>query len=233
MIETQEIDERGFFWWAEEPIPAGHFAPGNAVSGTFEIRPDGQTTLKLDGTLPRTESALADFSDERSSNRAIVGILASSDRYVRLERLYPDGSKFSSRGPSFEGFAALSCLVSRAPLIGSASGSCCTSVELPLEGFEPWLRLKAVQTRQTKTGLIAEYHRPSEHSYTLDMGAHLAVRFEVNASLGIYDASLTLTQRGVLTYTPSSAISLSEVQEITSRFEGLLILLTDFERDLG
>lgn len=233
MIETQEIEERGFFWWAEETIPAGHFAPRGAVSGSFKIRPDGQTTLKLDGTLPRTERALADFSDERPSSRAIVGILASSDRYVRLERLYPDGGKFSSRGPSFEGFAALTCVVSKAPLTGSVSGSCCTSVELSLEGFEAWLRLRAIRTRQTETGLIAEYHPPSDHSYDLNIGAQLAVRFEATASPSTYDVSLTISQRGLLAYIPASAITLGEVQEITSRFEDLMILLSDTERDLG
>ena len=53
-----DLDERGYFWWADEPVPDGHFAPENAVDGLIQIDTNGTIKLTLDDVLPRGPGSL-------------------------------------------------------------------------------------------------------------------------------------------------------------------------------
>ena len=46
------LEERGLFWWADEPVPEKQFAPDSCLAGLLTISDDGQTRLELDGYFP-------------------------------------------------------------------------------------------------------------------------------------------------------------------------------------
>lgn len=49
------LQERGRFWWHEELIPSGYFAPESAITGLLTVEA-GKIALELDGILPTDES---------------------------------------------------------------------------------------------------------------------------------------------------------------------------------
>src|SRR5258708_2230430 len=102
------IKARGYFWWADEVIPAGCFAPPTCVIGELEISIAGHIALRLDGTLGKVSERLF---NRRPTERPICGVLIGRSEYVRLADVAAGGSLFSSSGPSTEQFTADQCLI--------------------------------------------------------------------------------------------------------------------------
>ena len=46
------LEERGLFWWSDEPVPEHQFAPDSCLTGLLTIDDDGRTRLELDGYFP-------------------------------------------------------------------------------------------------------------------------------------------------------------------------------------
>jgi hypothetical protein len=75
------LEERGYFWWNDEPIPQGHLAPASAVAGLLKIDDNGRIDLELDGVLPSTHGPFAAIKDQgkdwtgisRASSKRPVG----------------------------------------------------------------------------------------------------------------------------------------------------------------
>lgn len=53
-MQSEEIDARGLFWWGDESVPQGHYAPPNPAPGRLKIDLTGQINLELE--LPSTRS---------------------------------------------------------------------------------------------------------------------------------------------------------------------------------
>ena|SRR5258708_6281688 len=78
------LQERGRFWWHEERIPAGYFAPESAVTGLLTIEP-GRIALELDGILPTGETpfeALTARQGETMPDKLIQGILSLTGKRI-------------------------------------------------------------------------------------------------------------------------------------------------------
>jgi len=234
-MKAKEIIERGLFWLADEVVPERHFAPGSAIWGTLLVGPDGKSSLELDGVFPRSKETSRSPFDPWPTECAIVGQLKGTGSYVRMQQVMSNGTQWRTQAPSFEKFMASSCLVGDKAgdmsVAGPGPNPCYLSIQVSLEGFEPWLGLKSAATKKTPDGLIAQYQQPKDHFYNLKEGS-LEIRVELTPSRGDHTSSLTITQRGLLTYTSRDAMSLDKVKEVTSRIEDLLILLTDCERGL-
>jgi hypothetical protein len=94
---------RGFFWWSEEPIPNGQFAPSGAIPGALEVEETGIASLMLDATLPRGRlGPIGAIFRREEDGRPIQGMLAGSNLYVKLAELIPNGANASAVGPSSE-----------------------------------------------------------------------------------------------------------------------------------
>src|SRR6266446_6956767 len=81
------VQERGFFWWADQPVPEKHFAPETAVVGELKITMEGRVTLDLYSLLSDQSNPLAAFArpnDPSLSKRRIQGILIDSSRRILL-----------------------------------------------------------------------------------------------------------------------------------------------------
>jgi|ERR1019366_3544053 hypothetical protein len=106
------VKARGYFWWADEVIPEGCFAPPTMVTGELEISSVGRIALRLDSTLGKAAERLF---NRRPTERPITGIFIGRHEYVRLSGLIPNGGNFSSGGSSTKGFIARFCLISSQP----------------------------------------------------------------------------------------------------------------------
>lgn len=45
------LEEHGRFWWHDEPLPEGCYAPEKSVTGTVNIDEAGRATVDLHGAL--------------------------------------------------------------------------------------------------------------------------------------------------------------------------------------
>jgi hypothetical protein len=50
-VNSNILEETGYFWWSDVPVPASQFAPEAAVVGRLIIQEDGQSRLELEGVL--------------------------------------------------------------------------------------------------------------------------------------------------------------------------------------
>ncbi len=75
------LEEHGLFWWDDEPIPEGSWAPEGSQIGTLKIDDKGSAILELDGLFPGDSDPFAIFYDLqrlKKEHRCIQGKLKDS-----------------------------------------------------------------------------------------------------------------------------------------------------------
>ena len=60
-MTSKLLEETGYFWWGDTPLPSGQFAPESAVVGKLSIDEEGYSRLELEGVLPNELGPLAAF----------------------------------------------------------------------------------------------------------------------------------------------------------------------------
>src|SRR3954447_8733138 len=165
------LQERGLFWWANDPVPTTQFAPDTSVFGELKIEAEGRITLDLDGMISdRSKSlpALASSIDEPElKTRMIQGLLKDSSKRVLLCDLSRRVGHFASSNMSTEGFLAAYCLVGEQDFPRNLKELHYSYVDIDLKGFEEWLRLSSIQTKRSKISLHTRYRRPKNMEYSL------------------------------------------------------------------
>lgn len=232
------LEERGLFWWHDEPIPENQFAPDNCVAGTLTIAMDGSASLDLDGYLPNEQGPFQVLSDQNKvfpPNTAIQGKLkGKKDNNVLLFKLRKSGSSFSTHGMSHERYVANACLVAQTSLPTANRSLLFASLNVELKGLEQWLGLGNIGITRSRKRVTVKYRKPEDEVYTLSDGtlvlSYLAMGIWPGKSRLTYrEDELNLVERAVLCYKPKKRRSLEEMIEQYSRIQELFILLTGSE----
>lgn len=234
------LEERGLFWWHDEPIPENQFAPDNCVAGTLTIAADGAASLDLDGYLANEhEHGLQHFFADQSKvfppDKAIQGKLKGGKKNdVLLFKLRKDGSSFSTNGMSHERYVANASLVAQGSLPTAKQSLRFASLNIELKGLEQWLRLGNIHVTRSRTCVSAKYRKPKDDVYMLTDGT-LAMSYVAmglwpgNKRIAYREDELNLVERVVLRYRPKKRRSLEEMIEEYGRIQELFILLTGSE----
>jgi hypothetical protein len=230
------IDETGYFWWSDVPVPAGQFAPDSAVVGRLMIDGEGRSRLELEGVFPSTLGPMAAFTDDglRPEERRIHGVLKASNKTIRLHRVHRDGGHFKSSGISFERYIASRCLVGDGPFTDKETPLEFQSLMVDLKGFEQWMWLRGITVERTDAGVTAEYQKPDKISYVLDDGEMQVVFGVIGPYRGkFHNASLQLTEFAEVIQIPQQAMSLKDLEARYVLLSDFFILLTgsDFNLD--
>ena len=230
-MKTIILEERGYFWWHDEPTPKGHFAPESSVTGVLKIDERGKVELELDGILPSDEGPFAPFLSDRKSfppDKSIQGILKSSNKFALLLGLIRNGGQLKSRGISYEKYDAMNCLVGSGPFPQTNKPLRFHKLQFHLKGFEEWLRLGSIETNRTKSSISAKYKIPKNITYPLDDGA-LSIKYDISGPyLGKQRMhSLALSEEASICYAPKQSTLLEEMKTLYGLMEDLFILLTD------
>ncbi|WP_416047947.1 HEPN domain-containing protein [Cupriavidus basilensis] len=236
MILTAKIlDERGYFWWRDEAVPKGHFAPDGAVTGVLSIDSDGTIRLELDGSLASEHDPWASIFDrgrDLSPEKAIQGKLKDSNRNVLLLGLRKNGGQVSSNGISYERFLAMQCLVSERNLPPLQKPLRFDALEVDLKGLEEWLRIGNIETTHWRSRITAKHRLPKPDVYRIDGGV-LTIRYEISGPWANRSPrrshTLTLVESATISYAPTDRLSLSDMQSEYSMMQDLFILLTGCE----
>jgi hypothetical protein len=205
-----ELDERGHFWWADDPVPKGHFAPESAVPGQIQVGTNGATKLILDGVLPRARgkrNLSPDAIPGKEPELAVVGLIKKGQRYVRLEQLSFAGLSLGSKQPTSESLRARLCVQGHRLIADLPPNRYCKSIRLSLAGFEEWLQLRPPGLEEDASELTARIPKPPEKVYELD-NATITIRVEINRQSNGRLREIILRQEGYLTYTSRSLMTL-------------------------
>jgi hypothetical protein len=222
------LEERGRFWWNDQAIPDGQFAPQASVAGLLNIASDGGITIELDGLLSIPDQSLSGVmvQPEELQDKCIQGILRATDRRVLLVTISKAGARSSNRGFSSESFRATDCLVSNEPFPTAPPPSTFRSLQIGLAGYENWLRLGSITTSWSEEHITIEYNKPKPPVYKTDDGT-LTFNFLSGCSFtpGKSDR-VSMKESAWLVYSVNEPATLEGLRERFRLFEDLLILLT-------
>jgi hypothetical protein len=231
------LQERGLFWWADQPVPSTQFAPDTSVFGELKIDVEGRITLDLDGVisdLKRSLPALTSSIDESElKTRRIRGLLKGSNKRILLCDLSRRGSRFASANVSTEGFRAAHCLVGDQNFPKNLKDLLYSSVDVDLKGFEEWLRLGSIRTKRSKIALQAKYRCPKTIDYFLPNGKFSVVYDLTGPWFGdTRQDKLDVRESVLLRFKPTQRMSFKDVTTYCSLLQELFILITDSNYNL-
>ncbi|HEV2270826.1 MAG TPA: HEPN domain-containing protein [Steroidobacteraceae bacterium] len=224
------IDDHGYFWWSDEPVPPNQFAPDSSVAGTIRINGDGRIDLELHAVMPNEHGAwgaAASSGKPIPPGRGIHGILKGSGRSVLLSGVTKSGAHLATAGISYEKFFAEHALLGRGALRSEELPLSFRSLVIELGGFEEWLILRSIESERTQTTLTARYEAPEDVTYPLEEGT-LVLRYDIS---GPYlgkgrTRHLELIESASIEYVPKVHISLEEAKQEYGLLAELFIVLT-------
>lgn len=222
------VEDRGYFWWREQPVPDDCYAPDDCVTGVFSIDENGSAHLELDAYMPNNGSRTPAVLSGQQDARSIQGILKEGNRRVLLLDAVSNGGTFNTGGISYDRFSATNCLVGSAEFPRRKRSLQFNSLAVDLIGYEEWLRLGSIYISRTKSKIVAKHSKPKDHSYRLS-DATLAVRHFISGPyLGKHRRhDLSLRESVTLKFRPKQSMSLEQVRSELHYLQDLFVLLTD------
>jgi hypothetical protein len=223
------LEERGLFWWCDEPIPAGKLAPASSISGLLKIENDGRISLELDGFLPSEHGPFAAIADSgKMLDKSIQGLLKANGNRLLLTEVIANGGEIRSNNISFQRFLAMNCLVGEEVFPADHAPLMFNSLEVGLAGFEGWLRLGSITISRSKEQISAEYKEPTPAVYDVEDG-RLAFNFHINGRIPVGKQAdhFSIKEAVSIAYSLNKAVKLEELRRRYGLLEDLFILLTD------
>lgn len=223
------LQERGLFWWNDQTVPNGRFAPNARVSGLLTIENDGGIALEIDGMMSFAGEAISGVMQEeaRIQDKCIQGILNATDRHVLLIDISGGGARASTNGFSSEEYRARDCLVRQHLFPATNAPPTSSRLDIRLDGFEAWLHLGSITASRSPERVTVEYARPAPAVYetedgTLELNFHLA---GPNLAFGRSNEA-SMKERVELALSLKEALVLDGLRERFRTVEDFLILLT-------
>ena len=231
-VKSHILKQRGHFWWRDEPIPEGHFAPDNHVTGVLTIQRDGTCNLELDGEMFSSEHFLTRMSKRHNSQkleeRPIQGILKDTGQHVILLDAISNGGTFHSNRFSYEKYFATRCLVSDVSFPQGKTPFRFSFMHVELVGLEDWLRLGSIEVSRTERLISAKQKKQKEISYKLGDAQVFLEHFTAGPYRGKRRThKLDLKESITLVFRPNKSQTSEEIREELISLQDLFIVLTD------
>ena len=229
MVGTLAIlEDRGIFWWNDEPVSAAQFAPDAAVSGKLTIEDDGSVRLELDDVMPSDRHPFDNLlAKGRPTEQNMQGLLTESG-YVLLLNVFRNGVTMRTHNVSQERYFARQCLVSdqRFKRDGKAPIKFRT-VEVDLSGFKDWLWLRSIHVKRQRNKLVADYKAQNNRRFTLSFGT-ISIEYNlIGPHFGkSWHNEIKMIESVSVVITTRKAMSISNAQDYYQNLQDLLILLT-------
>ena len=175
-------------------------------------------------------SVLLRAEDAELDGKGIEGLLTKSHKHVLLCNLSIDGGRFSTGGLSYEQYLAITCLVGDSPPKTATNTLLFQELEIDLNGFNGWLRLRAIEISRTESSISVEYTRKNDAIYALEDG-NISITYDISGPWFGKSKSdtLSLYETVSLIYSPKEQITLEDMKIQFGLLEGLFIVLTDSE----
>lgn len=220
------IEDRGFFWWSDEPVPQGQFAPSSAIAGTLKIDEVGEINLDLDLPL----STASDFFEQAPVTRNIFGIIRGDDRRVTLVKPFRNRGKIKPNGISFETFGANCAITGPRTLPNIDDTKLFRRISVELIGLDEWLCLGSIDVQRSKCDISAEYKHKKPYRYKQKCHNNMLY---ISSAMNLpwwsskFRSTLQLEQRNYLSYSPSVNLDLTTIRSMIIKIEEFMILMTN------
>jgi hypothetical protein len=226
------LDERGLFWWHDEEVPAGQFAPDSCVHGRCSIDDAGKVLLELDACLSDPRIPMAAFSGEPIS-RHIQGVLKGTNESIRLTGVRGNGGQFRTEGISSERYVATNALVGSGAISQAGSALTFDTLEMPLTDFKEWLCLASVTVTRTDGRIVVAYEPPTD-VVRPTIGGSIAIVFGIgeSAAWASRASEYALNETALLRLQLNLAVSMSEWQKHYVLLCDFMKLLTNSDHSM-
>ncbi|MGI4797493.1 MAG: hypothetical protein ACRYG8_26290, partial [Janthinobacterium lividum] len=227
------LTERGYFWWADEPVPADRFVPDDGVYGTFTLQENGACAIDLDGVMPGPGYPFDRALQRDQSVRSIAGVLIRPRSHVLLIDTQRNGSHGGTNSFSYERREAFTCLIRGSRFLPQKNVFQFRYLEVPLQGFQDWLggsRISVKVSRQNR----ARVTRTRQESFNIRLHDG---RFKIEFDVGVtYEHSpssnIIVYEKPYVTYHFNKKSNVTDAIDFHRGFEDLLMLLTNSEQNL-
>jgi hypothetical protein len=227
--EIDILSERGQFWLAGD---IEQMTAETATRATLTIGARGAIDLKLDKDEWKWADPTDALANILSKKFAIVGLLAESGRYVRLERAFAQSAHpFGPRGPVVTVIGAFVCMVSDRTSVDLRAQSLVGSIRLPLGPLRAWLNLPMPKLVTGEGSCDVHYAEEPTFEFPTALG-QLVITSASTADSDFTERTLTIKQQAWMEFSLNAEISLEKAAELFSDIEDLLLLLTDHEVSL-
>lgn len=220
------LEEHGRFWWHDEPIPEGSWAPESSQIGTLKIDNQGSAILELHGFFPgdSVSPIFDNIARLRKEPRCIQGIIKSNNKYILLINVQGAGGSFRSCGISFPRYFSARYLISDDSFPQGTLKF--QKMEISLKGFEQWLRLASITFEREPERISATYEKPQKISYPLEEG-ELFVQYDLHQQYNLLQKhTLSMSESAFFVYHPKEEKCLEDMEKQFLLVQDLLILLT-------
>jgi hypothetical protein len=224
--EAEILSERGQFWLADD---LDQMAAETAMRATLTISARGEIDLDFDNDEWKWADQSNSLADIHSKKFAIVGCLASSGRYVRLERAFVrNADPFSPRGTMITLIGAFICMVSDSRSHDLRAHSLAGLIRLPLGPLRAWLNPSMPKTVGDEDGIDIHYYEEPKFEFPITLG-QLVITSASAVNADYTKRTLHVTQQAWMDFQINDGITLEKAAELYFDIEDLLILLTDHE----
>lgn len=229
------IEQRGFFWWFNEPTRSPN-SKQTSVPGLLIVTQNGHTTLDVDGALA-ADGEHTDWSKPRlfGSSR-IVGLLDTPGDYVLLEGLErTDFSIPSDDTPVKQTFSASVCTRRDFPFPDDYEQEGFIELRIELKGLEEWLNLQSLVV-ETDYGFedgqrrIVTY-KNEDISYSIPGGKIAVESLTTGGNLLLFGGhklplkDVKFEQYFYISYRPDEPSSLAQLQYVFTKVEEFMALM--------
>jgi ApeA N-terminal domain 1 len=230
-MKSAIVEQRGHFWWQDEPILKGNFAPENHITGVLTIQEDGSSKLELDGTFPSADHLLTRLtkrSQSKRQERAIQGILKGTGQHVLLLDAVENGGTFNTNRFSYERYSATRCLLSDSEFPRGTSGLRFSAMQVRLTGLEDWFRLGSIAVNRTSRSISAKQRILKDILYSISDGSLCLEHFTSGPYPGKHRShELILREFMTLILRLRKSMSVDAVRDEFQFLQDLFTLLTD------
>lgn len=138
------LEERGFFWWFNEPDRTAH-SRETSLPGLLAVTDEGQITLDVDGALCGKDEYRC-WTEPRTfpASRRIAGQLASPGEYVLFEGLERIDFSVSDESSQRQEFTAQLCTRRDSSFPSNYDQEEFLELRIEMTGLEDWLELDSI-----------------------------------------------------------------------------------------
>ena len=228
--ESEIFSSRGYFWLAGD---VEQMTMDSATRATLTISGRGKIELKLDKDEWKWSESSETLAVLHSKRFQIVGRLADSNQYVRLEHAFVSTERLAGpRGITVTSISAFICLISGYATQDLRPFERVNVIRIPLGPLRAWLDHPMPTADKTETGFEVKYQAEPRFEFALPQG-QLAIETVSTANASFVERWLTVTQQAWIELQLNEPLNLEKATQLYFDMEDLLILLTNYECTLG
>ncbi len=216
-----EIQDQGFFWWADDDSET------QRTAGLLTIDSSGLIKLELHETLPGRSGLGGVFGQNLADSISLLGCLKASGQYVLLKGLAAVGGRTGHN--SHETFIARECFISQRP----PTFKSINKISVSLDDLQQWIRPGKITFDRPKgsdgggEAIEARLALNPDESLITSSGTLEVIHDFTGYEPDMWAHSINAGMSSRLAFTPTTAMTSEEALDWYRAVQDLLLILTN------